>query len=207
MESKVPIGDVRGLLLNPDKRPVLRLLPDLDEVSRGYAIKHIGKPGAIARQVWMIKITDWIRKKERLDLMLCRDLNFCGFKRLLHEFALKIAYKHLISCQDLTGEENKSAQSLLDIKRKWLNGEVSKQELSNAKVLYWSTRVDIYSKRSRYTYKPIRAAAADSASFAANRTTLFISMYRGAVKKEALNLLADMLENSAGIDRGVEVKL
>lgn len=45
MGNKMAIGDMRGILMNPDKRLVLLLLPQMDEILREYAIAHLVDSG------------------------------------------------------------------------------------------------------------------------------------------------------------------
>jgi len=216
MVSKITIGDVRGLLMNADKRPVLRLLPELDEVSRGYALAHLGDAEDIAKQVWLLNATDWIRGEYDILLNLCKDLDYSGFDRELHTFSLKIAEDALKDSSKKTHDKQgckvlKEGLSFLDSKRKWINGEVSNKELRKRIYELW----DVYRAANNQSnwatywaaYKIASSAASLSAEEAAYNTiswAVYRTEYRDEERKKQLELLGDILEDSVGIQRGFE---
>jgi len=215
MVSKITIGDVRGVLMDSDKRPVLRLLPELDEVSRGYALAHLGDAEDIADQVWLLNATDWIRGGDYLTGYLCEDLVFTGFSRVLHEFALKVAEDFLKSREKQGGEILKKSWDLLGVKRRWLEGEISDRELEKARdaegytywTVGWAADRDAVSAADMTAYRSADMTAAELVSRAAVGTTSTATdwaAYRAAVQKKQLELLGDMLDDSVGIQRGVK---
>ena len=205
MGSKVGLGDVRGLLMDADKRPVLRLLPEMDEVCRGYAIAHLGGDGCsledTANQVWTLNAIDWIREQDEISWSLCQDLDSGGFSMMLHEFAMRIAEDSLRDCEEQGGQVFKKSWELLGVKRRWIEGEISDKELDNARDVYrdsyWAANRDVY------------RAAYWAAKRAANRDVYRVAYWAAhmaadwaAVRKNQVNLLGDMLEDSMGIERG-----
>jgi len=196
MGSKVGLGDIRGLLVDADKRPVLRLLPQMDEVSRGYALSHLGGDGCsiedIASQVWTLNVTDWLREQKKISRDLCKDLDLSGFDMALHEFALRIA-EDLFNHEKKGWKVSKESWDLLDIKRRWIKGEVSDEELREAKDAY------------RVGASAASWAVYGAAYWAAYRVA-YHAAYSAADRKRQLELLADILEDSVGIQRGVEEK-
>jgi len=229
MGSKVGLGDIRGLLVDADKRPLLRLLPQMDEVCRGYALAHLGDAGysieGIAEQVWLLNATDWMRGVDKLSWSLYKKLNHSGFSRVLHEFAMKIAEDFLRDREKQGQKVLKESWDLLQIKRKWMEGQVSDKELDNARnafrdadwAAYWAAyraanwdadwAADLaanwdadwaaYWAADRVAYAAAYWAASRIADWAA---------HGAAVQKGQMDLLGDMLEDSVGIQRGVEEK-
>jgi len=202
MVSQVTIGDIRGLLVDADKRPVLRLLPEMDEVCRGYAIAHLGDDGCsledITEQVWVLNVTDWIRGQKTISFNLCKTLDYSGFDRELHEFALRIAEDLFNSHEKKGGKILKGTRELLEIKRRWIEGEVSNKELREDRIAYWDAYKDtgdweVFGAASWAAYGVAYGAASLDADWAA---------YRAAEAKNKLELLGDMLEDSVGIKRG-----
>jgi len=225
MVSEVTIGDIRGLLLDTDKRPLLRLLPRMDEVCRGYAIAHLGDIGrsieAIASQVWLLNAIDWMRAKNEIYWRLCKTLAYSGFDGVLHEFAMRAAEDLLVFHGNQGGQDLKESWELLQLKRRWIEGEVSKEELDKARTVSWDA--SIHEKLDLNVAAAMAAFwATDTASYraasravdwvvfhAAYRSTLSAekrSTKRSVEKKRQMELLGDMLEDSAGIQRGVEGK-
>jgi len=209
MDSKVGLGDIRGLLVDSDKRPVLRLLPDLDEVSRGYALSHLGDAEAIAKQVWVLNATDWLRGKDEISWNLYKTLAYNGFSRVLHEFALKITEDFLVSHKKQGGQVLKESWELLLLKRRWMEGEILDEELDNARTAeraasraahmaaYWAANRVAHMAAYWVAYWAAYMAAYMAADGAADWA---------ADKKKQVELLADILEDSVGIERGVEGK-
>jgi len=209
MGSKVGLGDIRGLLIDSDKRPVLRLLPQMDEVSRGYAIAHLGGDGCsiedIANQVWILNTTDWIRGLDYIPWILCKNLDYSGFDGALHEFAVKVAEDFLVSHEKREGEALKESWDLLELKRKWMEREISDKELEKARAADLAAFWDAYGVADRAAYWAADRAAEEAAyktiSWAVHRAE-----YRDVEKKKQLELLGDILEDSVGIQGGVEGK-
>jgi len=203
MVSKVTIGDVRGLLVEADKRPVLRLLPEMDEVCRRYALAHLGDIEAIASQVWMLNATDWIRGQDELSWNLCKTLDYSGLDRELHEFAIKTAEDFFIFKKKQGGQVFKESWKLLEVKRRWMKEEVSDEELREARAA--SASSSAYSSVDTVAYWAVNGAADKAAYMAAywdayratDRAT-----DRAAERKKQLELLGDILEDAVGIERG-----
>jgi len=201
MGSKVGLGDVRGLLVDADKRPVLRLLPQMDSVSRGYAIAHLGDDGYsiddIAEQVWVLNATDWLRGQDEFSWSLFKDLDSGGFSRALHEFAMKVAEDFLRTEEKQGQKVSKESWELLGVKRRWIEGEISDKELKDSRATDWAANGAVY-----------RAAfwAVDRAVDRAAYMAAYWAAYSAADRKRQLELLADILEDSIGIQRGVEEK-
>ena len=212
MVSEVTIGDIRGLLLDTDKRPVLRLLPQMDEVCREYAIDHLGDAGCsledIASQVWLLNATDWIRGQDCITGYLCKNLNHSGFSRVLHEFAIKVAEDPLRFHEKQGGRVLKESWELLDMKRRWIDGEISDKELGKARAIYRDIyRIDVYLVADRAAYSSADLAAYLAAYWAAYGTVNGIAngtANEAIERKKQVNLLGDMLEDSVGIERGVK---
>jgi len=195
------LGEVRGLLVDADKRPVLRLLPEMDEMSRGYALSHLGDTGcsleAIADQVWLLNATDWLRGQDELSWSLYKTLNHRGFSRVLHEFAMKVAEDFLRDRKKQGGQVLKKSLELLEVKRRWMKGEISDQELREATDAY---RV----AASAASWAALGAAywAADRAAYHAAYWAEHSAADGDVEKKKQVELLVDMLEDSVGIQRG-----
>jgi len=238
MAHKVTIGDIRGLLLDADKRPLLRLLPRMDEVCRGYAIAHLGDIEIIANQVWVLNATDWLMEQKQISRNLCKDLAFSGFNRVLHEFAIKIAEDSLRSHEKQGGQVLKTSWELLKVKRRWMEGEISDKELDDARAAlgaayraadwaaYWATHsaadwathsaADWAADRAAERFVNLTAywaavravdwaaywaadgAADGAADLAADRAADRVVNW-AVVRKNQMNLLGDMLEDSAGL--------
>jgi len=216
MVSQVTIGDIRGLLMDSDKRPVLRLLPEMNEVCRGYTIAHLGDAGYsledIANQVWMLNVTNWIKRQDELSWNLFKDLYFYGFERELHEFALKTA-KHYLLYYNKKGERVlKKSVEILKAKRKWLDGKVSTFKFMKMLIAY--NNLDYYGDYLGAYYTAASAADGDAckaarqtmytiASWATEFTTYaeFDATFQTEINKQ-FHLLADMLEDTVGIERG-----
>ena len=207
MGSKVGLGDIRGLLVDTDKRPVLRLLPQMDSMSRGYALSHLGDAGCsiedIADQVWLLNATDWMREQKKISWNLCKDLDDSGLDRVLHEFALKIVENFLIFNEKQVDKRFKGTWDLLQIKRKWLEGEVSDKTLDNTRDADWAAYSAASSAADWAAYRAADRAAYWAAYSAADRAAYWATD-RAAEQKKQLELLGEMLEDSVGIERGVE---
>jgi len=227
MVSKVTIGDIRGLLVDADKRHVLRLLPEMDEVCRGYTIAHLGNDGCsiedIANQVWILNATDWMRGQKKIFFNLCKTLDYSGFDRVLHTFSLKIAEDFLQDQRRQGRRFSKKTWKLLEIKRRWMDGEVSDEELDNARYAYLDAYRVTYSNRGRTVYGSAKGgvygsaeataywAAHSAASWAASRAVSRAAGraadgYKDIGRKKQVELLGDMMEDSVGIERGVKGK-
>jgi len=212
MVSKVTIGDIRGLLMDSDKRPVLRLLPEMDEVCRGYALAHLGDIEAIASQVWVLNVTDWIRGQKIISFNLCKTLDDSGLGRELHEFALKITEDLLRPHEKQGGQVFKESWKLLEVKRRWIKGEVSDEELREARAASSSAYSATYGAASRPGYSAARSAdrAADTAVYwAGSRTASWAASWAtywaadtAAERKKQVELLGDTMEDTVGIERG-----
>jgi len=210
MDSKVGLGDIRGLLVDSDKRPVLRLLPQMDEVSRGYALSHLGDAEAIAKQVWVLNATDWIRGHYEISWRLCKDLDLSGFDRALHEFAMKIA-EDLFNFHEKKGwKVSKESWELLKVKRRWIGGEVSDEEFKKERVAYRSASWVAYWAVDLIAYWAADMDADLAANLAISWAAYYGPSYYGpswvGEEKRQVGLLGDMLEDAVGIERGVEEK-
>jgi len=209
MVSQVTIGDIRGFLVDADKRPVLRLLPQMDEVCRGYVIAHLGDIESIAGQVWLLNTTDWLREQNEIYGELYKTLDYMGFPRVLHEFSMKIAEDSLRSHEKQGGQVLKTSWELLKVKRRWMEGEISDKEFDDARAAYrvgdkaadraadWDVGWAAYWAASRSAYQAAYWAAYGTAD---------VSAYSAAYRKRQLELLADILEDAVGIKRGFEGK-
>jgi len=229
MGSKVGLGDIRGLLVDTDKRPVLRLLPDLDEVCRGYALAHLGGDGCsldvIADQVWLLNAIDWLRGQDEISWSLYKTLDYSGLDRELHEFAVKVAEDFLVSYEKQGGQVLKESWELLGVKRRWIEGEISDKELKDSRDAYWAADWAALGAASWLAYRAaywVADMAADlSASLAADlaadgaaemaadgaaEMVVYTAADGAAVQKGQVRLLVEMLEDSVGIERGVERK-
>ena len=215
------IGDIRGMLLDADKRPVLRLLPELDEVCRGYVLNHLRDAGCsiedIANQAWLLNATDWMRGQDKIEESLCKDLDYGGLDRELHEFAIKIT-EDLLKLHEKQGDQvSKESWELLGVKRRWIKGEISDKELDNVRVPYWTALRDTASHALRDTASHAHWAVLRAILRAVSRTALGAALgaahwaamratEMAAVQKGQMDLLGDMLEDSVGIERGVKGK-
>jgi len=213
MGSKVELGDVRGLLMDADKRPVLRLLPQMDSVSRGYAIAHLGDDGCsledIASQVWTLNATDWLRGQDEFSWSLYKTLAYSGFDRALHEFAMKVAEDFLRDRKKQGQKVSKESWELLHLKRRWLDGEVSDEELKDSRDVYRDSYTDVEVVAYWAASRIADWAASFAAYWAAVRAIDWATVRAAdgaAVQKGQMDLLGDMLEDSVGIQRGVEEK-
>jgi len=193
MVSKVTIRDIRGLLMDSDKRPVLRLLPEMDEVCRGYALAHLGDIEAIVSQAWMLNATDWIRGQKKISFNLCKTLDYSGCNKELHEFALRIVEDLFNSHEKKGGQVSKESWELLKLKKRWIDGQVSDKELREARIAYWDT----YLATGWAAY-----GDADWAAYGVASLDAYWAAYRAAEANNKLELLGDMLEDSIGIERG-----
>ena len=194
MVSEVTIGDIRGLLMDADKRPVLRLLPQMDEVCRGYAIAHLGDIENIAGQVWLLNTTDWIRGQDEISLNLCKNLNHSGFSSVLHEFAIRVSEDSLRSHEKQGGQVLKESWELLDMKRRWMEGEISDKELDDARNVYRNVYRNAYWAAYEAADEAAYRAASSAADLAADRAA-----DRAVKRNKQMELLGDMLEDSVGL--------
>ena len=205
MGSKVGLGAVRGLLVDADKRPVLRLLPQMDEVCRGYAIAHLGGDGCsiedTASQVWLLNATDWIKRQDEIQESLCKDLDSGGFSRVLHEFAMKVAEDFLRDRKKQGQKVSKESWELLHLKRRWLDGEVSDEELKTPRTAYWAAYRAADLAADMVAYWAAYWAASWAAYWATYWETDRVENW-ATEKKKQVELLVEMLEDSVGIERG-----
>jgi len=203
MVNEVTIGDIRGLLLNSDKRPVLRLLPEMDEVCRGYTLSHLGDAETIAIQAWVLNATDWIKLGDSPGYKLLLTLFDCGYSSELHNFALKAASESIKKRTELYGDKLKNAKELLRLKMEWIKGNVSDFELDNARGDYKRTTFGSLGQTSQAhwgVHSIIYWAAHRSPVRAACDVLYWNGVYMGDENKlNLLNLLADILEDSTGI--------
>jgi len=211
------IGDIRGLLSESDNRFVLRLIPDMGEVCRGYTLAYLGDTETIAKQVWILNATDWMRGKNEISWSLYNSCNDNGFYRVLHEFALKLAENLLVSHKKQAGEVLEECWALLQLKRRWVDGEASNKELDRAIIACWDAhraaeeRVNVAVSRVAYwagdrdAYFAASRAGYWDANYAATRAASW-DVGWAEKRKQHVELFADMLEDSVGIERGVEEK-
>jgi len=205
MVSKVTIGDIRGLLVDADKRPVLRLMPEMDEVCRGYTIAHLGDAETIASQAWMLNATDWIRGQKKISFNLCKILNSGGFNRELHQFALRIA-EDLFNSHEKQGIKIlKVTCELLERKRRWMEGEVSDKELNEARVVCLDAYGAVGWDVDWAVYGAVYSAtdwSADWAAYGAADWAADWAADAAVVIKKQLEWLGELLEDAVGIERG-----
>jgi len=212
MGSKVGLGDIRGLLVEADKRPVLRLLPQMDEVCRGYAIAHLGDAETIASQVWLLNTTDWMRKRTHIYFNLARDLDRSGFSSVMHKCSLKIVRNALCLTSKLDANFLKDSHELMESMKRWIDGEYSRSTYSNYREKYKNAYCRELRDMQNYDYSLLNMVYLGSSFNVtlslvdANYWGYYNSSYPEESEKRNIHLLADMLEDSVGIERGVEEK-
>jgi len=132
---------------------------------------------------------------------LCKDLDDSGLDRVLHEFAMKTTEDFLRSHEKQGGQVFKKSWDLLGVKRRWIEGEISDEELDNARIAYW------IADRAAERFVNLTAywAAYWAADWAADLAA-YGTANEAIERKKQMELLGDMLEDSIGIQRGVKGK-
>jgi len=215
-EVQVTIGDVRGLLLDADKRPVLRLLPQMDEVCRGYAIAHLGDIENIAGQVWILNATDWMRQQTFISLSFMRNSDYHDLQMyiIIENLAIKIA-------KDSMSISPKIVDSyfwhVFNLKIRYISKEASIEELEEARKILRYDKINTQGT-NRGSYHLLWIVYWATSPFISNNTMYRILLevvgfhmpadtdYPAArdvqistFRHNFLNLWMDMIEQSEGI--------
>jgi len=210
MESIITIQEIRGMLLKKDLRPLLRLLPMMDELCRGYTISHIGTPEDVAEQAWVLNAIDWARQEDFYEYY--KDIVYAGYDRAVHKSAYAIAFALLENEKDFMLERKKDTTSnkilyIFDIKKKWINNEIDDATLIEYHNEYnnyiWSQFKDkTLWEDYWYLLRSICSATGFDIAFNYAKTVDFafdLILFTEDLLNDLNDLLLDTIENEVGI--------
>jgi len=200
MKNTDTLGDIRGLILDTDKRPLLRLIPEMDNVWRDYTLSHLKSPEVTAEQIWRLAVADWIRNEASLAPGTLQNFADYGLEPLLHEYSLRLAMREIDDDRSLSKKAQKCSLRLLKAKKNWLNhpNTKTKQLLNKERLSYWNKLIHDDSDRFYTVLSASYCSGLSSAIDADSQYNVHSNPDR-PINLSDLHILADILEESVGL--------